>query len=131
MNTTTSVKQDCQILVANDCPQNLDLLHCILRNWGYQSCSATSARHAISKVELESFKLVIIDKLMPDMSGYRLAHRIKQIDRELPILCLNWGASPSTDLCTCHEHTFERPQNFKEVVKRAVKSNVHYDIVHL
>ena len=131
MNTTKPVKQDCQILVANDCPQNLELLQCILRNWGYRSSSATTARLALSKVRLENYKLVIIDKLLPDMSGYRLADRIKQIHRGLPILCLNWGATPSKRLSDSYEHTFDRPQNFREVVHKVLSEDVQYDIVHL
>lgn len=132
MNTTNTIKQDCQILVANDCHENLELVHCLLRNWGYKSCSATTAKLALSKVRLENYKLVIVDKMLPDMTGTHLANRIKMINRQLPVLCLNWGAAPHVCDHNCeHECTTMRPQKFKEVVKDAVYNKVKYDIVHI
>lgn len=132
MNTTNSLKKGCQILVANDCRENLEMVHCLLRNWGFTSCSATTARHALSKVRLKEYRLIIVDKLLPDMSGQLLANNIKKIDPQVPVICLNWGSAPH--VCDHHcEHgcTIMRPQKFKEVVKEAVHNQVKYDIVHI
>lgn len=131
MNTTTN-RQNHQILVADDSIENAELIHCLLKNWGFSSCTVSTAKHALSKVRLEDYQLIIIDKMLPDMSGNKLAHHIKKIKRAIPVLCLNWGGLKPTCNNDCqYEHTSFRPQHFKEVVKDIILNKSKYDIIHI
>lgn len=130
MNTTLT-RSGCQILIANDSSQSLDLLQCLLKNWGYNSCSANNAQTVLDLIKHEVFKLIIVDRLLPDMQGYELAMMIRKIQNQTPILCLNWGSAPPRPAEDHLKHTYERPQNFKRLVGEAISSQHRYDIIHI
>ena len=64
-----------KILVVDDLPQNVKLLADLLAVKGYAVATAASGAEALEKVETERPDLVLLDVMMPEMSGYEGAAR--------------------------------------------------------
>ncbi|WP_172195793.1 hybrid sensor histidine kinase/response regulator [Saccharibacillus qingshengii] len=85
-----------QILAVDDDPVNLRVLRSMLPEERYRVTSVLSGAEALERLENRTWDLVIADVMMPQMSGYELASRIR--DRysraELPILLLTARSRP-------------------------------------
>ena len=67
-----------RILVVDDAPANVDLLSRMLTREGYIVVTASDGEQALKIVEETLPDLVLMDVVMPKMSGYEVCHRIKQ-----------------------------------------------------
>jgi adenylate cyclase len=67
-----------RILVVDDTPVNLKLLADLLVAKGYAVVTATSGVDALAKVEGEPLDLVLLDVMMPGMSGYEVCRKIRE-----------------------------------------------------
>ncbi|MBS0445422.1 MAG: response regulator [Proteobacteria bacterium] len=78
------------ILIVDDEPGNLAVLETLLDDPGYRLVRATSADEALLALVREEFALLILDIHLPDMSGFELAHLIKERRRtaSVPIIFL-------------------------------------------
>jgi adenylate cyclase len=77
-----------KILVVDDTPQNVKVLDAILSPRGYTVVTARSGAEALQKVCDEAPDLILLDILMPGMSGYEVAQRLRSdpSTRFLPIV---------------------------------------------
>jgi class 3 adenylate cyclase len=66
-----------RILVVDDTPQNVLLLADLLTSRGYAVVAAASGAEALQRIAGESFDLVLLDVVMPQMSGYEVCQRIR------------------------------------------------------
>ncbi len=67
-----------KILVVDDTPKNVKLLADILTVKGYAVVTAASGSEALEKVEAERPDLVLLDIVMPGMSGYEVCRKIRE-----------------------------------------------------
>ena len=67
-----------KILVVDDVAKNVKLLVDLLTVKGYSAVSASSGREALAKVEAEQPDLVLLDVVMPEMSGYEVCRKIRE-----------------------------------------------------
>jgi adenylate cyclase len=67
-----------RILVVDDLPQNVRLLEAILTSHGYAVVTATSGPQALDRLREERVDLVLLDILMPQMTGYEVCRQIRQ-----------------------------------------------------
>ena len=76
------------ILVVDDTSQNVKVLDAILSPRGYTVVSAASGAEALQKVQSDVPDLILLDILMPGMSGYEVAQRLRAdpTTRLLPIV---------------------------------------------
>ncbi len=63
------MKTPAKILVVDDVPKNVKLLADLLTAKGYSVVTASSGREALAKVEAEEPDFVLLDVVMPEMSG--------------------------------------------------------------
>jgi class 3 adenylate cyclase/CheY-like chemotaxis protein len=66
-----------KILVVDDTPQNVKLLADLLGAKGYDVVTAASGAEALAKVAEERPDLVLLDVVMPQMSGYEVCRTIR------------------------------------------------------
>ncbi len=66
-----------KILVVDDTPQNVKLLADLLTVKGYAVVTAASGREALELVDKERPDLVLLDVVMPEMSGYEVCRKIR------------------------------------------------------
>jgi class 3 adenylate cyclase len=67
-----------RILVVDDTPQNVKLLADLLTAKGYAVRTAASGAEALTCVEKEPPDLVLLDVVMPQMSGYEVCRKIRE-----------------------------------------------------
>ena len=66
-----------RILVVDDTPQNVKLLADLLSVKGYQVSTAANGEQALEKVAKDKPDLVLLDIMMPGISGYEVCKRIR------------------------------------------------------
>ncbi|MGF7047651.1 sensor histidine kinase YesM [Paenibacillus sp. DS2015] len=88
-----------RILVVDDDPVNLKVLETILSLEQYDIMLVTNGKQALEVLGAKEWDLVISDVMMPQMSGYELARKIRErfTITELPILLLT-ARSRSEDI---------------------------------
>jgi len=67
-----------KILVVDDTPKNVKLLDYLLTGKGYAVVTAASGPEALAQVEAERPDLVLLDVVMPEMSGYEVCRKIRE-----------------------------------------------------
>src|SRR2546422_10033964 len=77
-----------KILVVDDTPQNVKLLADLLAVKGYAVVTASSGAQALEKVGKEQPDLVLLDVVMPEMSGYEVCRQIRDspVTAMLPVV---------------------------------------------
>jgi DNA-binding response OmpR family regulator len=66
-----------RILVVDDQPPNVRLLEQVLLLAGYQPITAASGREGLAKLRADKPDLVLLDVMMPGMSGYEVCREIR------------------------------------------------------
>jgi len=79
-----------RILVADDEVYIVHILEFSLNMEGYEVISATSGEEALRKAEKERPDLVVLDVLMPGMTGHEVCRRLRMDERtrDIPIIFL-------------------------------------------
>jgi class 3 adenylate cyclase len=80
-----------RILVVDDNELNRDLLTRQLTRLGHTVQEAAGGHAALAKLESENFDLVLLDLMMPDISGYEVLRRMKGDARthNLPVILIS------------------------------------------
>ncbi|MBZ0182857.1 MAG: response regulator [Melioribacteraceae bacterium] len=85
-----------KILVVDDSKDNVIILRERLENEGFEISTAYSGEEAIKKALTESPDLILLDVMMPEMSGFEVCKRISgnEKTREIPIILLTALVEP-------------------------------------
>jgi signal transduction histidine kinase len=85
-----------RILVVEDSPTQAAALEALLDDAGYAVTIARSAEIALTRLQSDSFDMVISDVVMPGMTGYELSRAIKEqaAPRNLPVVLLTSLSDP-------------------------------------
>ncbi len=70
-------EQPAKVLVVDDTPENVKLLADLLAVKGYAVATAANGEEALAKVASEKPDLVLLDVMMPGLSGYDVCRRIR------------------------------------------------------
>jgi adenylate cyclase len=71
------MKDPARILVVDDTPANVKLLADVLGARGYAVSTAASGKEALDKVAADAPDLVLLDVVMPEMSGYEVCKALR------------------------------------------------------
>ena len=76
------------ILVADDNPNNLQMIESMLRGFGYTVRVALDGEAALRSVQSESPELILLDIHMPKLDGYETCERLKANEktRDIPVI---------------------------------------------
>lgn len=81
--------ENIKILVAEDVPLNQLLIKIILEGFGFQCDIAENGKVAIKKLEENSYDIVLMDILMPEMNGFEATDYIRNtMNSKIPIIAL-------------------------------------------
>jgi len=88
-----------RILVVDDVADNRDVLSRRLVRRGFEVAEASGGRQALEKLSGESFDLVLLDIMMPDLSGNEVLRQLRKTrsDVELPVIMVS-AKSQSDDV---------------------------------
>ncbi len=84
--TQVASNDDMMILVVDDHPINRRLLADQLGSLGYQCVTANDGVDALSVLNKQHIDIVLSDVNMPNMDGYRLTQRIRELGMTLPVI---------------------------------------------
>jgi two-component system, sensor histidine kinase ChiS len=78
------------LLVVDDIEANRDVLSRRLQRQGYVVATAENGREALEKLHAQSFDLVLLDILMPEMNGYEVLEHLKADEslRHIPVIMI-------------------------------------------
>src|ERR1035441_8107055 len=111
-----------KLLVVDDLPENGRLLEAMLSPHGYSVTLANSGGDGLEKGRTEHPDLVLLDVLMPDMSGYDVCRRLREdpATRLLPVVMLtSSGDQDKVDAIEAGADDFiARPLNPQELLSR-------------
>ncbi|MBN1064275.1 response regulator [Clostridium botulinum] len=77
-----------KILVVDDEKSIVNLIRLNLEVEGYEPIISMTGEDAIHKFETEKPELVILDLMLPDISGHDVIKRFQKIDSEVPVIML-------------------------------------------
>ncbi len=79
-----------KVLIVDDIPITLRMLSNMLKKRGYQAINAVSGEVALNQVNLELPDVILLDIMMPDMSGYEVCQQLKSNPKtaDIPIIFL-------------------------------------------
>ena len=83
-------KQTPTVLVIDDDRATTDLIQVILESEGYRVLKAFQGKDGVELAAREHPDLIILDLIMPEVSGFNIAYQLKQIPatRSIPIIIL-------------------------------------------
>jgi CheY-like chemotaxis protein len=69
----SSEHRPCRVLVADDEQVNREILTRMLARNGYDASSVESGLALLNKLDIESFDLILLDVMMPEMAGLNVS----------------------------------------------------------
>jgi len=108
------------ILIVDDNSTNCKILQTQLQQWRFSCIAASSGEHALEILLRENFNfdLIITDMQMPVMDGVEFARRVKERNKDMPIILLS---SIGEEKKKEYDHLFSQVLN--KPVKQRVLSN--------
>jgi adenylate cyclase len=87
----TANNQSSSVLVVDDTEMNRDMLCALLAADGHESAVAENGRVALEKIQKNSYDLILLDVMMPEMDGYQVLERLKSKPnlRDIPVIVLS------------------------------------------
>ena len=110
------------VLVVEDNPRSSDVVSLLLEQDGHQTTLAVDGEKALQKIEEQTFDLVLLDILLPEINGYQVLQTIRSTPRfhHLPVIVLS-GVSEMDSVVRCIEMGADDylPKPFNPVLLRA------------
>lgn len=79
------------ILIVDDTPENLTVLHKMLAENGYRVRPALNGEIALKTTQADLPDLILLDIIMPGLDGYEVCHKLKAQEntRDIPIIFIS------------------------------------------
>lgn len=115
-----------RILHVDDEADTLKVVKTILEKEGYEVVSVQDGKGAINQIKIDSFDLLLLDIMMPDMSGWDLFTRISKIKPEHKVVFLTVLEVSTERLKQLKDHGIKdyitKPFDRDDLVKRVKKA---------
>ena len=108
-----ATKSTLKVLIVDDEPSVLEVVSGYLRCDGHTVATATNGREALESFRQDQFDLVVLDRVMPEMSGDQTASIIKKVNQHIPVIML-------TGFGTMIEATGSQPAGVDVVLTKPV-----------
>ncbi|MFF5208007.1 response regulator transcription factor [Streptosporangium sp. NPDC000396] len=86
---------EARLLIVDDEPNIRELLSASLRRFGFEVMTAADGREAMHFAERIRPDLVVLDVMLPDMDGFTVAGRLREMNGQMPVVFLT--ARDATD----------------------------------
>lgn len=95
-----------KILIIDDEPDFVKILSIRLEHAGYEVNSSNNGFKGLEMVSIFKPDIVLLDVMMPEMNGFQCCRKIKEINRDIPVLMLTaksmesdkyWGLESGAD----------------------------------
>ncbi|MDQ7778827.1 MAG: response regulator, partial [Planctomycetota bacterium] len=91
MADTKETPHQADIIIVDDVPENLHVLSGMLKSQNYKVRPFPSGKLAIRAAEAEAPDLILLDIMMPEMDGYEVCRRLKEVEdlKDVPIIFIS------------------------------------------
>jgi DNA-binding response OmpR family regulator len=116
-----------RILIVDDSNTNVILLEAILGNRGYEIIKTSSVREAMSYLEQPLPDLILLDLLMPKISGYKFLEDIRnnKHTKNIPVMIVTAVTEEESKIKTQKLGIIdyiEKPINIQELITKVEKT---------
>ncbi len=105
-----------RVLVVDDNDMNLQVIKGLLKRTRLKLTTATSGKECLEKLKEQSFHLVLLDHMMPEMDGIQTCAGIRKDFPELPVIALTANAATSGK-------DFYREAGFQDYLAKPVEAD--------
>jgi DNA-binding NtrC family response regulator len=75
-----------KVLIVDDEVDYLTLMKEYIEYWGYEVILAQAGKEALVKIDQENPDIIILDYMMPEMSGITVLKEIRKLSWDLPVI---------------------------------------------
>ena len=88
------IAPEAEVLIVDDNSVNLTIAEGLLKPLKMKIQTADSGKEAINKAKMNSFDLILMDHMMPEMDGIEATHLLREMERykDIPIIALSANA---------------------------------------
>lgn len=120
---------DARILIVDDTPLNLKVATHLLKETRIQIDTAISGAECLLKVKDNSYDLILMDKMMPQMDGIMCFYELRKLGKKIPVIMMTADATSATRQ-ECEEVGFAdflakpvKPKDLEETLKKYLPEN--------
>lgn len=110
-----------KVLIVDDEPRMCDSLKVLLSSQGYETQTGHSGKEAMECLSKDRFDLVLLDIVMPDMTGHQLMDYINSQDQETVVILMTGHASVDSAVESLRKGAYDylrKPFDFEQLLKR-------------
>lgn len=121
--------KEIKILLVDDEVEFVTTLAERLRLRGFQPEMATDGEHALNRFRESDFDIVVLDILMPGMSGFEVLKEMKTVNPNIPVILLTGHGATKEGMEGMNMGAFDylmKPINIEDLIKKfesAVEKN--------
>lgn len=108
------------VLVVDDCEDNLLLMRLMLEMFGFQVISACNGEDGIAKVSQTLPDLIILDLMMPDISGLEVIKRLRDNCKlpRIPTMLLTANVGIAREEAISADELFYKPFDMNSLISK-------------
>jgi two-component system nitrogen regulation response regulator NtrX len=95
------MKQVPNVFIVDDEERMCQSLEAIMRNAGYEASSSTSGASALNNIEQDPVDIFLLDVHIPDLDGFKLLERIKEVKPDVPVVMITGDATVESAVRAC------------------------------
>jgi two-component system cell cycle sensor histidine kinase/response regulator CckA len=110
-----------KVLIVDDEPRMCDSLKVLLSDHGYETQTGNSGKEAMECLSRDSFDLVLLDIVMPDMTGHQIMDYINSQNKETLVILMTGHASVDSAVESLRKGAYDylrKPFDFEQLLKR-------------
>lgn len=110
-----------KVLIVDDEPRMCDSLEVLLNDQGYETKTGHSGKEAVECLSRDSFDLVLLDIVMPDMTGHQIMDYINSQNQETLVILMTGHASVDSAVQSLRKGAYDyltKPFDFDQLLKR-------------
>lgn len=121
-----------KVLLVDDEKEFVETFAERLRRRDFEVTYVFSGKDALAIIRRDSFDVVVLDVLMPEMDGIQVFSEIKKIDPLLPVIILTGHAKIETAIGGMKAGVYDyliKPAKMEELTKKIVMAYRHKQVV--
>jgi len=93
LNTLVEIKTNPNILATDDDPVMRTCLKELLKTYGYDCTLAEGGKHALNLLQKQTFDILLLDLMMPEMTGHQVMAKVKENYPNLDVIIVSGEAT--------------------------------------
>jgi two-component system cell cycle sensor histidine kinase/response regulator CckA len=110
-----------KVLIVDDEARMCESLSILLSRQGYETCEGHSGKEAMAYLEQDTFDIVLLDIVMPDMSGHQIMDYISNRKEDTLVIFMTGHASVDSAVESLRRGAYDyltKPFDFEQLLKR-------------